>query len=207
MYDKIVSTIEGFEEGLILDERKKVLAELVDYVVRRVKDKKKVNLNFICTHNSRRSHMSQIWAQVMSVYFDISDVNSYSGGTESTAMFPVVGAMLESQGFHISKLADQTNPVYIIKYDEVSHPMIAFSKKYDDVFNPSKEYGAIMTCASADQGCPVVLGADARMPIRYEDPKASDGTPQQKETYLARSIQIGTEMKWVFQYVKEKLNQ
>jgi arsenate reductase len=32
----------------------------------------------------------------------------------------------------------------------------------------------------------------------YEDPKVSDGTPQQQEVYQERSEQIATEMKYVF---------
>jgi len=44
----------------------------------------------------------------------------------------------------------------------------------------------------------LVLGSDKRIPITYEDPKKSDGTPQQSETYLERSLQIATEMKFVF---------
>lgn len=201
MYEKLKSSIEAFDINSIPTERKQLLDELVAYVSGRLEKNEEVNLNFICTHNSRRSHLSQIWAQTMAAYYDIRDVQCYSGGTEATAMFPVVGETLTSQGFAISKLAAQDNPVYAIRYDSVSRSIIAFSKKYDDQFNPTKDYGAIMTCASADEGCPVVHGSDVRLPIRYQDPKVSDGTPDQAKTYLERSIQIGTEMMYVFQSV------
>ena len=201
MYQKLKRSIETFEVGKISQERKEVLDQLVNYIVNQMKKDLPVNLNFICTHNSRRSHLAQIWAQTMATYFDIRGIHCYSGGTEATAMFPVIGETLESQGFAISKLADQANSVYAIRYDVVSSPMIVFSKKYDDFFNPNSEYGAIMTCASADIGCPVVIGAEVRLPIRYEDPKVSDGTPDQKQVYLDRSIQIGTEMMYVFDNV------
>ena len=206
MYQKIETSIEAFDINSIPDERKPLLDELVSYILLRIGEGESVNLNFICTHNSRRSHLSQIWAQTMAAYFDIRDVCCYSGGTEATAMFPVIGDTLASQGYAISKLADQKNPVYAIRFDSVSRAMIVFSKKYDDVFNPKADYGAIMTCASADEGCPVVVGAQVRLPIRYNDPKVSDGTPDQAKVYLERSVQIGTEMKYVFHQVDQELS-
>jgi arsenate reductase len=202
MYQDIKTSIEAFDINSVPKERKLLLDELVVYIVNRIDEGDPVNLNFICTHNSRRSHLSQIWAQTMAAYFCIRDVHCYSGGTEATAMFPVVGKTLSSQGFAISKLADQKNPIYAIRYDSVSPSVIAFSKTYDDEFNPKSDYGAIMTCASADEGCPVVIGAQVRLPIRYNDPKVSDGTPDQAKVYLERSVQIGTEMKYVFYQVK-----
>ncbi|MFT4532855.1 MAG: arsenate reductase [Saprospiraceae bacterium] len=206
MYKKIRSSIERFDLNSIPDDRKALLDELASYIRLQMGEEKTVNLNFICTHNSRRSHLSQIWAQTMAAYYGVRDVCCYSGGTEATAMFPVVGETLTSQGFAISKLADQKNPVYAIRFDSVSRAMIVFSKKYDDVFNPKSDYGAIMTCASADEGCPVVLGAEIRLPIRYDDPKVSDGTPYQAKVYLERSVQIGTEMKYVFWRVGQVLS-
>ena len=198
MYQKLKNSIEDFDVNSIPLDRRQLLDQLVDYLNQKRNNNKPIILNFICTHNSRRSHLSQIWAQTMAAYYDVRDVQCYSGGTEATAMFPVVGDTLASQGFAISKLAEQANPVYAIRYDSVSRSIIAFSKRYDDQFNPSKDYGAIMTCASADEGCPVVHGSEVRLPIRYDDPKVSDGTPDQAKTYLDRSIQIGTEMMYVF---------
>lgn len=201
MYQKLKSSIEGFDLESISSERRDLLDRLVAYIINRKQEGQPANLNFICTHNSRRSHLSQIWAQTMAAYYDIRDVNCYSGGTEATAMYPVIGDTLSAQGFAISKLAEQANPVYAIRFDSVSRAMIVFSKRYDDTFNPKANYGAIMTCASADEGCPVVNGAEVRLPIRYEDPKVSDGTPNQAKTYLERSTQIATEMMYVFQKV------
>mgnify|MGYP001951124988 CR=1 FL=1 len=83
-----------------------------------------------------------------------------------------------------------------------SAAVIAFSKQFSDAFNPASEFAAIMTCSSADKGCPIILGCDKRIAITYEDPKQSDGTPQQTETYLKRSLQIATEMKFVFSGLK-----
>lgn len=55
-----------------------------------------------------------------------------------------------------------------------------------------------MTCNNADEGCPIVFGAEARFPVKYDDPKASDNTPEQTQVYVERSLQIAAEMFYVF---------
>jgi arsenate reductase len=198
VFKNIANNISDLDSALITEARKTTLQSLVDYINEKRASGNAIRLNFICTHNSRRSHLSQIWAQTMAAYFDIKDVYCYSGGTEATAMFPKVGETLLHQGFQIQKLSEGKNPVYSIKFSENEPSIVAFSKTYDDDFNPASEFAAIMTCSSADKGCPMVLGCDKRIAITYEDPKKSDGTPQQTATYLERSVQIATEMKFVF---------
>ncbi len=203
MNQKIEKLISGLTIDTITEERKQVLQPLVDFIQNKVNAKEEIRANFICTHNSRRSHLSQIWAQTMAVYFDIKNVKTYSGGTEATAMFPKVGETLINQGFEIQKLSETSNPVYAIKFDENSHPIIAFSKKYDDVFNPKSSFAAIMTCNHADGNCPFIAGAEKRIPITYEDPKLFDNTDQQNEKYAERSLQIASEMKYIFSQIKK----
>ncbi len=198
LFEDISNIIKSLEVSSISEERKKVLQPLIYYLKDKVETNQSIRLNFICTHNSRRSHLSQIWAQTMAAYYNIKDVSSYSGGTEATAMFPKVGETLQNQGFKIKALSEGSNPVYSVKYASNQPAVVAFSKKFEDAFNPSSAFAAIMTCSSADEGCPIVLGCDKRIAITYEDPKKSDGTPQQTETYLNRSLQIATEMKFVF---------
>jgi len=198
MIEAIANQINSLDTSLISEERKEILQQLIDHLKSKIDTNASIRLNFICTHNSRRSHLSQIWAQTMASFYNVDKVYSYSGGTEATAMFPKVGETLINQGFKINKLSDSTNPVYGIKYSENEPAIIAFSKRFEDDFNPASEFTAIMTCSSADKGCPIVLGCDKRIAITYEDPKKSDGTPQQIETYFNRSLQIATEMKFVF---------
>lgn len=205
IYSKLSEKIESLDTASISEERKKTLQPLIDFIKTKADAKAIINLNFICTHNSRRSHLSQVWAQTLAQYFNIKNVFCYSGGTEATALFPSAAEALESSGFKIEKLSTEDNPVYAIKYSETAHPVIGFSKTFDADFNPSSEFAAIMTCSSADEGCPFIAGAEKRIPITYEDPKAFDGTPQQAEKYLERSLQIATEMKYVFSNIK--LNQ
>lgn len=195
---KIEETIKSLDVSTIPEDRRQVLQPLIDYLSTKISNQQPIRLNFICTHNSRRSHMSQIWAQTLAHYFGISDVHCYSGGTEATAMFPKVGETLLKQGFSIQKLSETSNPVYAVKFTENEHPIVCFSKTYDDSFNPNSGFGAIMTCDSANEACPMVLGSEGRFSITYDDPKAFDGTAQQDEKYLERSNQIATELFYVF---------
>lgn len=201
MNKDILRTIESISKDSIAEERKALLEPLTGYIRKKIEAGQTIRLNFICTHNSRRSHLSQVWAQTMAHYFGIKDVFCYSGGTEATAMFPKVAETLAGQGFSVQKLGEMDNPVYAIKYAENEAPVICFSKEYSSEFNPKKEFGAIMTCNNADQGCPLVIGAEARFPIKYDDPKSSDGTPQQLQIYLERSLQIAAEMFHVFSQI------
>ena len=186
----------------VSEERKQVLQPLVSYIQEKLSNKEVINLNFICTHNSRRSHLSQVWAQTMAFYYQIPNVLSYSGGTEATAMNATVVDTLVGNGFRIQQLSEGTNPIYAIKYAENMPSIIGFSKKYDDTFNPTSAFCAIMTCSQADEGCPFIAGADKRIPVTYEDPKLYDGTSSEKEKYLERSLQIAAEMHYVFSTVK-----
>lgn len=202
MFQKIINNIHSFSVGSISRERKEVLQPLVDYIQSRKENSETIRLNFICTHNSRRSHLSQIWAQTMAFHFGIKNTFCYSGGTEATAMFPKVAETLTNQGFQIHKLCDTANPVYAVKYSENEAPIICFSKTYSNEFNPKNKFGAIMTCNNADEGCPLVFGAEARFPIKYDDPKAFDGTELENQKYAERSLEIAQEMWWVFKSIK-----
>lgn len=197
--EKIISTFNF--EGISAD-RKTTLLPLIDFIQAKVNAKKEIRLNLICTHNSRRSHLSQVWAQTAAAYYGIENVFCYSGGTEATAMFPMVAETLKNSGFKIQTLSEGINPVYAIKYAENEHPVIGFSKTYDDDFNPENEFAAIMTCSQADGGCPFIPGAEKRIPITFEDPKVFDNTPKQKEMYQERSLQIATEMCYVFSQIQ-----
>ena len=198
MYTEISTEIDEMDLSSISQERKILLQQLVDYIQQKKDANQPVQLNFICTHNSRRSHLSQVWAQTLSNYYNTPNVTCYSGGTEATAMFPSAAQALEASGFKISKLSEESNPVYAIRFDTDAHPVIGFSKTFDHPFNPSGAFAAIMTCSSADKGCPFIPGTEKRIPLTFEDPKAFDGTPIQAKKYLERSLQIATELKFVF---------
>ena len=201
LFQEIVNLIKNLRPETISDDRKAVLRPLSEFIRAKISNGQEIRINFICTHNSRRSHLSQVWAQTLAYYFNIKNVFCYSGGTESTALFPMAAETLRNSGFEIKTLSEGNNPVYSIKYANNEHPIIGFSKKMDDDFNPKSEFAAIMTCDSANEACPFVPGAEKRIPITFEDPKAFDDTPQQAEKYNERSLQIATELFYVFDQI------
>ncbi|PXW14679.1 MULTISPECIES: low molecular weight phosphatase family protein [Chryseobacterium] len=202
MYQELVNTVQSLKWENTDTARKEILQPLIRFIQQKTDNGKEVNLNFICTHNSRRSHLAQIWAQAAASFFAIPEVHCYSGGTETTALFPKIAEVLAEQGFSVFSIAATANPVFAIKYDDNSLPLIVFSKKYDSPFNPVSGFAAIMTCSQADGGCPFIPGAEKRIPITFEDPKISDNTPEQGAIYTERSLQIAQEMFYVFSKIK-----
>lgn len=198
--DYLSSLRENFSE--IPKDRKQELKKLSRFVELKLKEGKEAALVFICTHNSRRSHMSQLWAQAAAAYYQIPMVKSYSGGTEATAFNPRAVRAMEKAGFEISEGSEGANPVYLVKYALEAPPMRAFSKVFDHEENPKNDFAAIMTCSHADENCPLIPGASVRLPIRYQDPKEFDDTALEAQKYLERSRQVALEMLYAFGQVK-----
>ncbi|MGR7812189.1 arsenate-mycothiol transferase ArsC [Lacinutrix undariae] len=201
IFSEIENVIKGLDTTTISKERQTVLQPLIDFIQLKVTNNKAIRINFICTHNSRRSHLTQIWAQTMAAHFNIKNVYCYSGGTEATALYPMVAETLQNSGFKVKAIFEGENPIYSIKYAKNEHPIISFSKKLTNDFNPKSEFAAVMTCSQADGGCPFITGAEIRIPITFEDPKAFDNTSQQAEKYNERSLQIAAELFYVFSQI------
>jgi len=195
----IVEREKEFDQ--ISPERKAELEELSLYIKRGAERGHLVELNFICTHNSRRSHLSQIWAQAAAAHYRVANVHCYSGGTEATAFNPRAVKAIADVGFSVEKKGSEDNPHYLISFSMNFEPLICFSKTYDDLFNPQENFCAILTCSSADAACPIVAGASERIAIRYIDPKVSDDTPEEEATYAERCRQIAREMLFAFSRV------
>lgn len=196
----LAKAASGF--GMIPSDRKDELAKVADYIRERLSNSQPALLTFICTHNSRRSHLSQIWAQVAAEFYGLKGVATYSGGTEATAFNPRAVAAMQRCGLKI--VADDpsaSNPRYSVFTSESASPQVCFSKAYGDAPNPITGYCAVMTCSQADDACPLVMGCDLRMPIRYEDPKVADDTDLEAQRYDERSAQICGEMLYMMSLV------
>jgi arsenate reductase len=199
MLSKLNSTIEQVQKIPIPENRKVILSKLVDYIQNKLEIGQSPRLNFICTHNSRRSQFSQIWAQTAAAFFTI-DVKCFSGGVELTAFNERAVASILRCGFKIEK-AGEINPKYFVYYDSKSKPIVAFSKLFDDIPSP---FAAVITCTHADDNCPFIPAAECRILVRYEDPKAFDDTTLEAEKYDERSMQIASEMFYVFRNLANK---
>lgn len=182
------------EADAVAVPRRTELDALAGWTARRVRAGAPSDIVFICTHNSRRSHLAQIWAQVAAVWHGVNGVATYSGGTVATAFEPRAVAALTRAGLEIDVVRPGDNPVYEVRYADTRPPVRAFSKVYSDPPNPTSDFCAVMTCSDADEACPVVVGADERIAITYVDPKLSNGTDREAATYDARCAEIAREM-------------
>jgi arsenate reductase len=196
MFPKLSSTIHKAIELNIPEERKEILQPLIDYIQHKIDSNQTVNLNFICTHNSRRSQFSQIWAQTAADYFGVP-TKCFSGGIEVTEFNERAVASIKRSGFSITSKGEM-NPVYFISNSEDKEPIIAFSKLFDDPANRADQFAAIVTCSHAEENCPFIPGAEKRISVRYDDPKEFDDTPKETQMYDERSLQIAAEMFYVF---------
>ena len=107
---------------------------------------------------------------------------------------------MSDAGFQIVTIKSGDNPLFEVRYADGADPVIAFSKRYDDPFNP-EQFAAVMTCSHADNNCPFIPGAMDRFALTYDDPKDFDGTPLEQIKYDERVREIGREMLYVFSKV------
>ncbi|MBL7798757.1 MAG: protein-tyrosine-phosphatase [Saprospiraceae bacterium] len=197
LFPKIADYLSALPTDIPTD-RRALLDPLAEYISRKRAAGEVVRLIFICTHNSRRSHFGQVWAQVAALYFGIGPVECYSGGMETTACNPRTVAALERAGIRVKQITTGENPVLLLQYADGVNPLAAFSKVYNQAPNPTQGFAAVMTCSQAEENCPYVAGAEKRFSITYDDPKIADGTPEEEAVYDARCRQVAAEMAYVF---------
>lgn len=197
---RLLPEIEEYISSLPVDavahDRKQLLDQIAHYCRTQYAEGRTPALNFICTHNSRRSQLAQVWARTLSAKHGI-EIKSFSGGTAVTAFNRRAIAALQNSGFYVEKRGAE-NPTYTVRFSKEMAPLLCFSKLYDDPSNPNAHFAAIMTCSDADVNCPFIPGADVRIPLRYSDPGLADGTPEEQLVYDARSRQIATELLYIF---------
>jgi protein-tyrosine-phosphatase len=198
--DKIPALEERWNE--IPNEHKETLEEMAAEIIQLNKELEYVPLTFVCTHNSRRSQLSQVWLMMAAEYYGIEFLKSYSGGTEATAFNIRMVNALQRYGLDLrSSNSEESNPRYGVNY--LGSDQMLFSKKYDDDYNPQKDFIAVMVCSSADRACPFVSGAAARFSLPFIDPKKSDDSPQEAATYDAKVEEIGIEILYLVSLLKK----
>jgi protein-tyrosine phosphatase/arsenate reductase len=186
----------------IPDERRLALDRLAGFVTERATSGRRSRFTFICTHNSRRSQMAQIWAQTAAARCGVPAVETFSGGTEATAFNQRAVAAMRRAGFRIDDPNGGDNPVCRVRFADGGEPMECFSKLYHTAPNPDRDFCAVMTCSAAEAACPIVLGAAERISLPYDDPGLLDGSDLETAAYDERCRQIACEMLAVFSRVR-----
>ena len=194
--DELVNSFDA-----IPDQRQTLLLKISKYIQAKKDANQPIQLVYVCTHNSRRSHFGQIWAAVSASYYGVQNVKTYSGGTEATAFNINAINALKRTGFLIESSDNTNNPVYTVRFSE-NESTTCFSKVYNDAVNPQEHFAAIMTCSDAEENCPFIPGVELRIGTTYDDPKAFDNTPLQDAKYEERSRQIAQETLFVFSNIQ-----
>ena len=206
LLSKLQASVAELEKGFgsISEERKKLLKDFAAYMQEKINLGKSVNLNFICTHNSRRSHISQIWAQAAAHFYEVDHVNTYSGGTGATSFNLRAVKAMRDAGFELEAETTDENAVYNVSFADDAKAFQVYSKLYDDSANPREGFAAVMTCSDADENCPYIPGAEKRIALTYRDPKEFDNTAQEEEKYNERVNEIGREILYAFSLIKNR---
>lgn len=203
---KYIQSVEK-EFDQISETRQQHLLQLSNYFQSKYNTGKTPKAIVICTHNSRRSHLGQLWLAIAADYYGLPILETYSGGTEATAFNPRAVAALQRIGLDIStKNPNDDNPIYNIRWNDEMQPYQAFSKKYDSEPNPTKEFAAIMICTNADENCPIVLGTDFRFSLPFDDPKAFDGTNLESAKYDERCRDIAREIFFCLSQIEQQFS-
>lgn len=198
IFPEIKSFVERLKFSKIPRERSQLLRQVADYLLEKKQKGEEIHLNFICTHNSRRSQLSQVWAQTAAAYFRLENMQFHSGGTGVTAFHPNAVQALKDSGFRVERKNYPGNPIYKVSYSRQADPVQCFSKSYHEALPNSESFVAILTCSDAEENCPFIPEAEARFLIAYKDPREADGTSRQQQIYMERNKQIASEMFFLF---------
>ncbi len=203
---ELIQALEN-EEFLIDEDRQNELRIIAEQIIKDLRAKNSLKVIVICTHNSRRSQLGELWIRVAADYHGIKNVESFSGGTEATNFNIRMIKALTRVGFVIDMANSSTNPNYLINWmiRPKENPLM-YSKKYTHSANPQNNFMAIIVCDQADQNCPNVLGASTRYFLPYQDPKKYDDTFEEELQYDLKVREIGREILFMFKEVKTNLN-
>lgn len=205
-YPQLRTLVEAAHSNslLITAERKKQLQPVVSYLKQTIAIGQSPQLLFVCTENSRRSMLAQVWSEIAAEYFDVKDFGAHSAGSKATALHPNTLAALKRSGLQISVLSEGSNPRYSTAVSESRPPLLLYSKEVNDAALPEKNFAAVMVCVDDAEACPFISNASARIPLPYSDPKKFDGTNEMESAYDRCSLQIAAEMMWVMEQVKSR---
>ncbi len=185
--------ISGF--GLIPESRKSELKILSEAIRDSINQFGHADITVICTHNSRRSQLGQLALKTAALYCNLKEVHCFSGGTEASAFNYRMVLALKRAGFRVNQVSAGDNPKFYIPVSDNDYNLdIYYSKRFDESYNPGKNFIAVMVCSQADDACPIVKGAYKRISLPYTDPKEADDSENETRVYSEKVNEIFREM-------------
>lgn len=184
-------------------ERKNQLNQLANYIQTQQSKQQESQLLFVCTHNSRRSQLGQVWASVAANFFGISHFSAFSAGTEVTSFHNHAIEVLRLEGFQIIETGAVSNPKYLIDFG-ASKSLNCYSKTIKEATDQLTNFAIALTCTDAAENCPFIPGAALRVSLPYEDPKIADGTSVAIQSYRKRSREIARDCLYLFSRIQQQ---
>lgn len=192
------------EFGRITQDRRPSLERLATLIAGRRATSRDTKVVFVCTHNSRRSQLAQVWATAAVHHFAIAGIDALSAGTRATEVDRRAIETLERAGFTWTQ-SNGHNPTYTVRVGSTDQTLPLFSKTLSDSFEATTDFIAVITCSNADLACPVIEGASDRLSLSYDDPRAADGSSYETDIYDECCRSISREMLYVFSKTKTQL--
>lgn len=181
---KYISKIEKFKPN---DKSKIRLHDIIDGI-NSLTQKRKLNLVFICNHNSRRSQFAQFWGEILAIHYK-KRINIFSAGIIKTEIYFQVIESIKRIGFNILKLKSS----YQINYNNQT---INLSSKLLEKIK-IKNFISIMTCSNTDASCPINLRSALNLNLYFQDPKVYDGAFNEEQKYDAICLKIASELNYI----------
>ncbi len=185
---KYISLIQDFKPDKATEEKLSNIINSINFLT----NKKKLNLVFICTHNSRRSQFSEIWGNILSTYHK-KNINVLSAGMIKTEVYFQVIESLKRIGFKITHNKNS----YLLQHLNIN--MNLYSKILSDI--KINNFISIMTCSEAEASCPIDLRSKSNLKLLYEDPKIYDNTKNEQKKYDSTCLKIAYELNYIFKNI------
>jgi len=167
---------------------------LLDDIISKIQKSLKItnNIVFLCTHNSRRSQLCQVWGIILSKIYNI-DLKFNSAGTEKTEVNKNILYCFSHIGLEV-----KGNKII---YEDLS---ISLHSKLLDEIQPNK-FISIMTCSDAEKSCPSDSRSIKNISMTYQDPKVFDYKEKEKDEYLKTSKLIAKELNYVLKKLVDSI--
>ena len=201
LFNYISARLAEFDQ--ISYHRRHTLEHLGRLIAKQISGQGNTKIVFVCTHNSRRSQLAQVWSTTAALHFTISGISILSAGTQATEVDQRTIGALDRAGF-TWKRSDNPNPIYTLRIDSTGPTISLFSKTLLDSIEGTEDGIAVMTCSSADLACPTIDWVSSRVSLCYDDPKTSNGTLQESDTYDACCLAISREMLYAFSTIQKQ---
>ncbi|MFD1294284.1 hypothetical protein ACFQ5N_10590 [Lutibacter holmesii] len=192
--------ITAFKELQISENKLVLLESIATAIVQTLKQNKTVNLNYISTNNSQRSQISQVWSTYAAHYFKLSNINSFSGGTNVTSFHRKTVKTLQKVGFTFKIIEfSHQNPTYAIGYHNYIKPILVFSKLYNHDLNPSPFF------AITNNAFEIIPEAIQQFEMPFNNINNFEHSINKAEEYAALNKQIAGEIHFIFHRVSAAL--